>query len=411
MFHGDDAMPKCQTGRSSTPPGSAGARSLPRASVVGRVLCPIPECGSTPERSPNAISPLGRNASVIALFLVALTFLLPDHVEAIDGAVSVTDSRQSARRNAQAIETFSRRDVLRINQALSLGPGLRFDAGFRRQREVSGTAASGTRIETERTTLRPSVGLNYRRPGLRIGATGDWLDQRVTADSGPVPDQTRLQLGASLKADPTQSTRLSAVWRRTVTEQVGGLIENRESREHSGRFDLDQRLFRSWSLRYDFSTRWSDIVEQDTRRLAQSHIVEISGSPTLGDGRLRTTWRARSRFLHEKVETGTEGESETLLVPISASLTLDDTPEILDPLEDDPLPVPNLFDGNFDDPSSPIDIGDLARPRVRRGLPQHCHRFWGIPGDRRRPALCGRAASPSGAVWMADLPHGRPGRT
>ena len=300
---------------------------------------------------------------LLAGFAVALSLalagLFPGSVHAIDGTVTVTDSHQNARAAGVAISTSSRRDILTVGQRIPLASRLFFDARFRTQREISGTKVAGVRLETERITHQPSFLVNYRERWLRVSATGSWYDRRVTSDTAPTAEQTRSQFGAAVNLEPTRSTDLTGTWNRTATEQTSGLNQSGDNREQSLVFGLEQRLPKTWSVDYRFSARSTDAVDRDIERDLRNHFVELAGTPRLAHNRVRTSWRARSQFFHQRVETGTAGVNPVLIIPLSSGLALDDTPEVLDPLEDDPTPVPGLFDGDLDE-ATPIDIGDDA---------------------------------------------------
>lgn len=307
--------------------------------------------------------PAGRGPAAWAPLVLA-GFLITSPASALEGSIDVSDSHQTARSGSLSIDTFTRRDALSVGQRISLGPRVFFDTRLRSLREVAGTKVDSVRLETERITHQPSFLIDYGGTWMRAGISGSWLDRRVSADVGSIPDQTRGQLGAALRLDPTRSTSLNGLWNRSVTEQEATQTEAAgESRETSLVLSANQALIHSWEADYRFSSRTSNLVERARRQLLQTHAVELSGNPELVDDRVRSTWRARSQFFHQEVETGGSPESRVLLVPISAGLTLDDTPETLDPLEEDPVPVPGLLDGDLDEPT-PVDLGDLA-PVVR----------------------------------------------
>lgn len=290
--------------------------------------------------------------------LLCFALILPQPSFAIDGTVDVTDTHQNARGGSGTFDTFSRRDAYSIGQRLPLSSRLFVDLRFRRLRELSGSEASGQRLETERITNQPSFLINYDQTGLRLGLTGGWQERTVTTDVGDGTDQEQYQFGATLDADPTRTTGLNANWGHSVIERPS-LTGRIETREHTGVFRLKQQLARSYDAAYRYSARSSNLLQTDTRQIFQSHLLEFSGTPT--QGTFTSNFRARSQLFRQEVETGTAGLGRVLLVPQNASLTLDDTPEVLDPLEGDPEPVLGLFDGDLDG-STVINIGDTASP-------------------------------------------------
>jgi len=292
------------------------------------------------------------------LLLLCLALILPRPSFAFDGTIDVTDTHQSARGDTGTFDTFSRRDAYSVGQRLPLSSHLFLDLRVRRLRELSGSEASGQRVETERITNQPSFLLNYDQTGLRLGLTGGWQERTVTADVGGGSDQEQYQFGATLDADPTRTTDLNANWGHSVIERPDAAGRS-ETREYTGVLRLRQKLARSYDVGYRYSARSSNLLQQDTRQVFQSHLVEFSGTPTRGA--FTSNFRARSQLFRQEVETGSAGLSRVLLVPQNASLTLDDTPDVLDPLEGDPEPVLGLFDGDLDG-STVINVGDSASP-------------------------------------------------
>ncbi|MCA9759627.1 MAG: hypothetical protein KDA27_27775 [Candidatus Eisenbacteria bacterium] len=296
------------------------------------------------------------------LCIATLAILISAPAFAIDGAVDVTDQRQTARSGSVTVEAFTRRNVYTVGQRVGVGRHLFLDTNFRTLQELSGTESQGQRNETKRTTLQPSFSAGFDYSVVRLGIDGNWMTRETTSDND-VPDQDRYQLGATMRLDPFESTAISSSWNHSVNEQTGGLTADTENREDILSINLDQRLPKTFDFGYRFSSRSTDIVHRDIDQLLETHSLQLSGSPSSPGGRLRTNWRARSQFFHQRVETTTSGEGRVLLVPIATGLTLDDTPNELDPLEDDPLPVPGLTDGDLDT-TTPVDLGDLA-PVVR----------------------------------------------
>lgn len=306
----------------------------------------------------------GARAGILtaALAMGAALLLPPAPAGALDGSVDVRQSDQHARTNDDSFQTSWRRETLTGRQSLRVGPRVLLEATYRGTRERTDSGADGSGV-IRQTTQAPDVSLGYRTSALQIGVKGGYLERDTSDDGDVTSETTRKRITAWLNARPASGTRLSSNVARSVTEATDFAGRTDENRQTSGFALLEQQLGGSWFGQYRFSGLSGDVTRLGSTRDQTTHGLEFRGSPRTEDGRVATTFRVRSQLFDQRRSADTGEETVRFETPLWAGLTLDDTPETLDPLEGDVLPAPGLADGDRVT-ITPINIGDAA-PVVR----------------------------------------------
>ena len=307
--------------------------------------------------------PLPRHECLIPIAVLAVVAgLIPVPATAVNSTLDYQDARQSGRTDAGAFSSYWRRGTLSLQQVLLQNGPLTVDSRFWAVRETTGSDATGTTQESMRRSYQPEGTVSVRTHLLQTGLKGNWF-QRHAEGATELPSETnREQWSAWLEARLTPSTQFASSLTNTHSED--DLDQGtREQNERNGYLRARQALPETFQFEYLLNGTSSDLNVDDTKRTFLSHGFELRGSPGFGGNRLRTNMRARSLFLDQKVEVGPGAGSDVYLEPLDGTVVLDDTPETLDPLEDQPRSVPALFDRDRGTATS-INVGDSA-PVVR----------------------------------------------
>ncbi len=295
---------------------------------------------------------------LVSIVLVSLPALAVTFVTAgaLDTTLDYRDSHQTARSADGTFSSYFRRESATARQVIQPVEPLTLSLRFRILRETFGGDASGADQETERRSYQPDATLNWRQGPLEVGLEGSILELRNEGTTALAPEATRHQVGGWLNTELPMRGRLTSSVTRTGSEDRGLIGQNREQSQTTGQATYEQPLGDRWDLEYGLRGSTNDLTNRGTRRTIYRHSVDVSGTPEMVDERLDTFVRARSQFFFQTVETGLNGSTALQLTPLLASYAIDDTPETLDPLEDDPLREPLLTDGDRESPTS-IDLG------------------------------------------------------
>jgi hypothetical protein len=294
-----------------------------------------------------------RSRGVIAGVLV---LGLPAPVSALDSTVDFQDSQQRTR---AGFSTYLRRGAIVLRHAARLSQPWALDANFRVIRETTGTDFSGLQQDSELRTFQPSLTLSYRTDPFNAGVRGTWLRREASGAVALSPVVTRRQYGGWLNAQIARGTRLSSnvSYMHTQDDRVVG-PDNVQS-GLSGFLRADQSLGRSFQFNYRLTGVSTDVISRTIYRTQWTHDFDLRGTPQLIGNRLTTFLRARSRLFSQRVETGSAGEAAVSRRPLSGGVILDSSPETHDPLEDQGIAVPGLFDEDLEAPTS-VNLGDSA---------------------------------------------------
>ncbi|HMB68275.1 MAG TPA: hypothetical protein VKU85_03150, partial [bacterium] len=256
---------------------------------------------------------------------------------ALDSSVDYSDSRQSARASTGTFDTWFRKESATARQVIPLSEPLSLSLRFRLRRETSGSDGDGLDQESVRRIYQPDAALCYRSGRLDTGLEGNWLEQRAEGATSLAPEATRNQLGGWLNTDLATGTRITSSFSHTRSEERGDIGTDREQRQTTALLRAAQPLGDEWTAEYGLTGNSDDVVSRDTRRTFLIHSLELSGTPSLPDDRFDVFVLGRTQLHSQKVESGLSGSTTLQRPPIVASLTFDDTPLTLDPLEDDPV--------------------------------------------------------------------------
>jgi hypothetical protein len=289
--------------------------------------------------------------------LSAALLLAGSPARAVDGRVDVRGTSQDGRAGAESYETSTLRVDTALDQHLDLGGGLflRLHFGSLREETDSRGATFGSDFTT--TTQSPTFTLSYGRRAVRVGLSGSGFRKRYTGTGFSGREDERFDLGFWMRGSPDWGrwyVRLqeAGTWRRD------DLAPDRASRDRLLGGGTRADLAGVGRLSYDLSRNETRIETADTRTTFTRHALQLQRDGVIVDDRLRYSLDARSNFMIQDVTADISGGRE-LLLPVAAGYTLDDTPEILDPLEPAPIPLPGLVDGDRTGPTS-LDLGDDA---------------------------------------------------
>lgn len=281
---------------------------------------------------------------------------------ALDGKLDFQESRQSGGAGSLAYNTYTRRDVGFVSQPVPLGRRMRLKTWFRAIREISGAGTEGSQGDIETRTYQPGLTFGCTTRWIYFGADGN-LYRRDPVGAGTLPEIERYQYDAWISLLGTGSTRLKAHWRATASRVTDAADDDQENRERTGTVEAAQTIPRIGQLRYNFSALTSDALTRQIKRTHLAQGAEFRADTRLAGDHIDASLRARSQLFEQRTASRNVADDVLYALPHTGSVTLDDTPETLDPLEDDPVAVPELYDRDRTNPTS-INLGDAA-PAVR----------------------------------------------
>ena len=282
-------------------------------------------------------------------------------VFALDGGLEVQNSAQSGLAGETEYTTNALRETFYLNQRFPLARRLTLEGDFRWQRDFTESGFSGLNQESDRRTDQGGLRLNYVTRPFSIGTRTHWFSRDFTGGGTLSPPRDRQEYQGWFKARPTGKTLVWADLIRTIGHEEDFLGGDNETRETSGFLNLQQDWTGIGQFRYKLTGLSSNALHRDLREQQLSHRFEYLGAAKFAEDRADASLRARSSFFNQSVETGRAGDSPFVLLPIAGGVLLDDTPETLDPLEDELTPVPELYDQDRGTPTA-INLGDSAEP-------------------------------------------------
>ncbi|MEZ4387261.1 MAG: hypothetical protein R3D98_06720 [Candidatus Krumholzibacteriia bacterium] len=282
--------------------------------------------------------------------------MLAPAASAFDGRASVWGNWQSGGAGAGEYSSRTLLEDYRLGQQYAPARGLQIFGDLNVQRRDLESTTLGITSDSFTETLQPSVGLSYRTHILRAGLNGLATRRDSWDFAGDSTRDERVNVSGWLRADAGWSAlefraQEDASWRHS-----GGAY--RESREHDQTVRLEVKPTAADELQYRFDRQdqTSATFERDYEQITNELTLRSHRRFAAGRGRFDLYARgARTR----QTTTRTGAVPLVLVAPLLAAVSLDDTPEFLDPLEPAPVSEPGLFDRDLDAPTS-VNIGDSA---------------------------------------------------
>jgi hypothetical protein len=278
--------------------------------------------------------------------------------QAVDGRVEVRGYRRETGAGAGTFRTDSLWEAYSVDERIDLSRGLLLTGGMFVRRETLDGRSSAGATNSRTVTLVPNLNLSLRRGRWRGGleATAlrrDWRGDTVVPrrDENFVPS---LWIRADFD-DLETEVRLRETFSRRIESG-----EDRESSEHYQQLNVRYFAGLDDEFRYQFSRSNQDAVTFGNEVTYVSHQLQYRGNHEFAAGRGAFHVDARTaHFRQENIRLLDTGRR--LLRPIWGGFSLDDTPERRDPLEDEPVFEPRLYDRDRDTGTA-VDIGDDAPP-------------------------------------------------
>jgi hypothetical protein len=300
-----------------------------------------------------------RVAGVLVLLAMSLAF--PLSVLALDGRVEVRGTQQDGGAGPTAYETSTLWENYSLGQRILLGKNLVMQLNFvtRRQTLTGRSVLAGSNSET--LSLLPNASLSFRSGEFRAGANARGLRKDQSGSNIESYRDEHADFNLWLSQNWSWLELSGNAMRSSSTREAG--LNSRETSENSQSASAKLLPTKQDEIRYSFSRNRQDLNTFDTDITYRSHNLRYRGSHGFLENRGRFSLDARTSYLEQTSTFGEDGGIE-YRPPVWGGFSLDDTPEEQDPLEDDPIFVPALFDKDRDTPSI-INIGDSA-PVVRQ---------------------------------------------
>ena len=275
---------------------------------------------------------------------------------ALNGRADVRTSHQEGRSGSLAYTTNSLRENYSLGLYSKLSSRLFLNVDALARRETLDSQSGFAIAESDKTTLLPNFTLSYRGEHERLGLSGraTRIDQVRTGQPSQRDEYLDINFWLNTEFSRFQidaNAQQTAAWRYADGS-------DRENREQNFAAMVLWNLTNNDDLSYRFSRSRQDIIQQDLRTTYTTHNVQYRGDHRFLDDRGHLSLHALSnRFIQN--DHRNDQFDQTYVQPLGAAYSLDDTPDFLDPLEDDPVSVPALLD-NDRDTATEINIGDNA---------------------------------------------------
>jgi hypothetical protein len=290
----------------------------------------------------------------------AAILLFPSAVLALDGRIELRGSHQEGRAGVEAYETDTQWQYLNLGQGVQFNDHwfLRVDAAGRRER-LWGKSVAGS-FSTDRKTMRPSLNLTYRDETYRVNLNGRALRQDQWRPGVPALRDEQFDLGIWATADYGWLL-LDANAQEAKSIRSAANLE-RENLNHQAGLGARVDITANDEIRYNFSRTKQDLISFNSSSTYITNNIQYRGSHLFAGDRGNFGIFA---FHNDFKQTDHVDDVVGLeyVLPAFAGYVLDDTPDYLDPLEDDPVQVAGLYDRDRTTPTE-INIGDAA-PVVR----------------------------------------------
>jgi hypothetical protein len=300
----------------------------------------------------------GRTVAVAAATVLLCGAAAAPDARAVDGVVELRTTHQEGRAGVEGYSADTLWEVYTVRQGADLAKDLHLNLEFITRRETLEGRSALSYTETERSTVSPLFNLSYQRDRTRLNLYGRALRTDQTGSGTPGQRDESLEGGLWFNSrlgrlNLDGNVRESRAWR------TSGLDE-REIRDNhltaTARYDLTLQD----EFMYRFSRSRQEAPAVGITSIYTSHQLRYRGDHAFADDRGQVNVTLLRNQFHQREQFDPEFGLEYQL-PLQGSYTLDDTPEFMDPLEDDPVPVPGLFDNDRSTPTE-INIGDNAPP-------------------------------------------------
>jgi hypothetical protein len=302
-----------------------------------------------------------RIAAAVPLLFCSLFFsllLVPSSGFALDGLVELRGSHQEGRAGIEAYETDTLWQILNMGQSVNFSRQwfLRVDANARRERLWGKSQFDSA--SNDKKFMSPNFNLTFHDPTYRVSLHGRAIrtDQVRTG----LPDQRDEHVDIGLwgtanydwlKLDA--NAQEAASWRYAAGH-------DRENRDHQASFLARANVSEDDEVRYRFSRTKQDLVNLNSASTFITNVLQYRGKHFFdeqrGDFNIYALYNNFQQTDHVDDLVGLQ-----YVLPVYAGYVLDDTPGNFDPLEGEPIEVPDLYDRDRDTPTE-INIGDNAPP-------------------------------------------------
>lgn len=311
-------------------------------------------------RSRAATPPAAPLASPAAALLAALLASSAAPAAGVDGLLETRADVQEGRAGSESYDTRVWRHEGRFEERVDWAPlvslALRYGVVRESWRSRIGAERSDFRTETQQPAL--TVGLRHGR--LRLGGNAGGYRRDYDGSGQDARRDERLDYGAyAAWNSPRLRAHLrwadAASWRDD--EATGAEQQTRESAFSAGvRGDLPP----AGEFGYEYTENVHRGTTEGYRSEFRSHSLEQRGQARFAAGRGRAAWQARSRRTDQRLETGLAA-GLAYLAPTDGGYLVDDSPEVLDPLEPGLTRLPALWDNDRSAPAG-LDLGDDQPP-------------------------------------------------
>ena len=297
-------------------------------------------------------------ASRIFCGLLFSLLLVPSTGFALDGLVELRGSHQEGRAGVEAYETDTLWQIFTLGQSVDFSRQLllRVNANARRDRLWGKNQFESA--SNDKKFLSPNFNLSYHDPTYRFSLNGRALrtDQVRTG----LPDQRDEHFDIGLWGTANYdwlkleaNAQEAASWRYAAGN-------NRENRDHQASFLSQVNVSQQDEIRYKFSRTKQDLVNLNTASTFVTNVLQYRGEHFFdqqrGEFNIYALYNNFQQTDHVDDLVGLQ-----YVLPVYAGYVLDDTPDYLDPLEGEPIEVPDLYDRDLDS-ATEINIGDNAVP-------------------------------------------------
>ncbi len=281
---------------------------------------------------------------------------------ALDGVVDGRSSVQEGQAGPDAYRQVSTQTEVRANQRVQMAGGFQFRADGRIHRELFNSRLGSIRNNLDRRTNQAEASLDRagRHVGFSLNAVA--FDQKTLGAGSEVPLLKRRQIGTSGEYKQ-RWVRLNAGGLFIGSRREFPLAEALRDEEWSGSFQMRAVVPRLGDVGYRASTLTDRNLNFDSKSTHTSQTLTFAGNSRFAGGRGMVALKTTSGFFAQTQSRSMGGSADRIVLPHTAGLTLDDSPEVHDPLEAEEMPVAELFDGNRTAPTL-VQIGDSA-PAVR----------------------------------------------
>ena len=276
---------------------------------------------------------------------------------AIDGRIDLRDDYQEGRAGEEKYTVHTRREQGLLRQSFQLFPTIGMDARFQLIDENSDSRTDAGETSFRTLTYQPGVTSSYRSGWVRIGFNGNGYRREQEGDQFAGSTIERLDYSGWVTMMGLGDSDLTGRWKKTYSWRQEGDEAEQEVQERNGSIDASHAAGKAGKLRYRFTDLENKAVTRSMRTSHSSHMIEYTNNLRFFNDRLDVYVRGRTEFFRQKIVNENVAEQPILLLPLDGGFLLDDTPEVLDPLEGGATAVPALHDRDLLGPT-PINIGD-----------------------------------------------------